>query len=58
MASIFSFYRHLSCEENRSEVAQILVQNGAKIDILNKAQQTPLDLADVLLQRTLMNLTK
>lgn len=47
--------RHLACEENRTEEAKLLVSHGARLDILNKEDQTPLSLAPkglaVVLQR-------
>ena len=47
--------RHLACEEDRGEEAKLLVEHGAKLDLLNKEEATALDLASkglaVVLQR-------
>ena len=51
-------YRHLSCEENRVEEAKLLVLHGAKLDVKNREQQTPLDLASPSLSRQLGTLTE
>jgi 26S proteasome non-ATPase regulatory subunit 10 len=37
--------RHLACEENRIEDAKVLVHHGARLDIQNKQEKTPLELA-------------
>lgn len=31
-------FRHLACEEERLEVARLLIQHGAKAELLNKVQ--------------------
>jgi len=49
-------YRHLSCEEDRVDTAVLLVQEGAKLDLKNKEEKTPLDLASPALVRQLKNL--
>ena len=47
--------RHLACEEERSEAARLLVEAGARLDVLNNDEATPLALASkglaVVLQR-------
>merc|ERR1712025_201609 len=35
---------HLACEEERSEVAQLLISHGANREIKNKEEKTPLEL--------------
>ncbi|OAD54910.1 26S proteasome non-ATPase regulatory subunit 10 [Eufriesea mexicana] len=37
---------HLACEENRVDEAKLLVQNGARVTLMNKEKKTPLDLAN------------
>jgi len=44
---------HLACEEERTEVAELLNQLGASITILNKEEKSPLDLAPPYLKRRL-----
>jgi len=36
---------HLACEEDRAEDAKFLIRNGARIDVENKEEKTPFDLA-------------
>ena len=38
-------FRHLACEEDRLEEAKLLIIHGGRLNIQNKAKQTPLDLA-------------
>lgn len=49
-------HRHLSCEEDRVEVAKLLVERGAQLDAVNKAKKTPLDYASVPLTKILRSL--
>ncbi|XP_017793165.1 PREDICTED: 26S proteasome non-ATPase regulatory subunit 10-like [Habropoda laboriosa] len=42
---------HLACEEDRIDVAKLLVANGANISLTNKQKKTPLDLATPGLMR-------
>lgn len=44
---------HLACEEDRQDIARLLVTHGAKIDEQNKERHTPLDLAQPSLVRQL-----
>jgi len=44
---------HLACEEERTEVAELLVQLGASIKVQNKEEKTPLDLCPPYLKRRL-----
>jgi len=44
---------HLACEEERTEVAELLNECGASITMLNKDKKTPLDLAPPYLKRRL-----
>jgi len=30
------YYRHLTCEEERSEVAKLLIEQGAYVTVMNK----------------------
>uniref|UniRef100_A0A5S6R4I2 ANK_REP_REGION domain-containing protein n=1 Tax=Trichuris muris TaxID=70415 RepID=A0A5S6R4I2_TRIMR len=48
---------HLACDEGRRQVAVMLVKEGATLDLKNKEEKTPLDLADVDLRKRLMLLT-
>ncbi|WAQ95825.1 PSD10-like protein [Mya arenaria] len=50
--------QHVACEEERSEVARLLIQHGAYVTIMNKEEQTPLDLAPPNLRRTLKKLSE
>ena len=43
----------MACEENREEEAKLLVSNGANIEIQNKEEKTPLELANYKLAKTL-----
>ena len=49
---------HLACEEDRQEVAKLLVANGADITLTNKEKKTPLDLASLGLARELREMGK
>lgn len=51
-------YRHLSCEEDRQDVARFLVEHGARLDTLNKSCKTPLDYANITLTRILSEMNK
>ncbi|XP_076072927.1 uncharacterized protein LOC143044720 isoform X1 [Mytilus galloprovincialis] len=51
------FKRHWACEEERGEVAQLLVDRGADIAALNKEEKTPLDFVSATLRRSLENRT-
>jgi len=44
---------HLACEEERTEVAELLNKSGASITIQNKLEKTALDLAPSYLKRRL-----
>ena len=44
---------HLACEEERTEVAELLHQCGASITALNKEKKSPLDMAPPYLKRRL-----
>lgn len=48
--------RHLSCEEDRGEVARLLVERGAQLDAVNKEKKTPLELASMALAKTLRSM--
>lgn len=39
------YYRHLACEDNYGEMAQFLLEQGARLDVLNKEERSPLDVA-------------
>ncbi|XP_069125470.1 26S proteasome non-ATPase regulatory subunit 10-like [Argopecten irradians] len=54
----FDHFRHLACEEERTEVALLLVGHGAQIELLNKEEKSPLDLAKPGLQRSLQNASR
>ena len=49
------FPRHLACEEDRGEEAKLLVEHGARFDLLNNEEVTAIDMATkglaVILQR-------
>lgn len=47
---------HLACEEDRQDVAKILVENGADLELKNKNRETPLDLCSRNLFKILTNL--
>jgi 26S proteasome non-ATPase regulatory subunit 10 len=44
---------HLACEEERTEVAELLHQCGASLTVLNKDKKSPLDLSPPYLKRRL-----
>lgn len=44
---------HLACEEERTEVAELLHQSGASLTVLNKEKKSPLDLSPPYLKRRL-----
>ena len=44
---------HLACEGNNFEAAKILIQKGAQIDVKNKEEKTPLELASFEVQKML-----
>lgn len=46
---------HLSCEEDRQDVAILLVENGADVEIKNRGNQTPLDLCSPKLAKLIQN---
>lgn len=47
---------HLACEEDRREVAKLLVSKGANGALTNKERKTPLDLANPTLARQICEL--
>lgn len=47
---------HLACEEDRQQDARLLVSRGARLQLKNKEQKTPLDLASESLVRQLTKL--
>ncbi|XP_054273689.1 26S proteasome non-ATPase regulatory subunit 10-like [Macrosteles quadrilineatus] len=49
---------HLSCEEDRGEVARLLIEKGARLDVENKEKKTPIDLASFDLARQLRTLVQ
>lgn len=52
------FFRHLACEDNYGDVAKLLVEHGANMDILNKEEHTPISLASKGLAAALQRLKK
>ncbi|KXJ20435.1 26S proteasome non-ATPase regulatory subunit 10 [Exaiptasia diaphana] len=48
---------HMACEEERSEIAVVLVEHGADLSIQNKAKQKAVDLAQKGLARQLVHLS-
>lgn len=44
---------HLACEEERTEVAELLSQCGASLTLLNKEKKSPIDVAPPYLKRRL-----
>ena len=52
------FFRHLACEENRSDICHLLIQHGADTTLLNKDKQTAIDLAPKPLQNSLQQITQ
>ncbi|KAH6942835.1 hypothetical protein HPB50_010782 [Hyalomma asiaticum] len=47
---------HLACEEERVDVAKMLIQAGARTDIMNKEEKTAFQMAPPSLSRTLQSL--
>lgn len=47
---------HLACEEDRQEIVKFLVENGADLEIKNKEEKTPIDLAPIHLKRFLQSI--
>lgn len=45
---------HLACEEDRQEVARLLVANGYSMELQNKEEKTPLEMAKPGLARELL----
>ena len=45
MTTFIHSFRHLACEEDRNEIAILLVKHGVNIDIVNKEGNTALSLA-------------
>lgn len=41
----FLCYRHLACEEDRSEEVKLLLHYGANLNVQNKEKKTPIQLA-------------
>ena len=37
---------HLACEEGLGDIALLLIQNGARYDIMNKESKSALDICD------------
>ena len=49
---------HLACEEDRQDVAKLLITKGADVSVTNKEKKTPLDLASLGLIRQLKEMPK
>lgn len=48
----------MACEDNCGDVAKLLVEYGANMDVLNKEDHTPINLASKGLAVTLQRLNK
>ena len=46
---------HYSCEEERTEVAKLLISHGASRDLTNREEKTALEMAGPAFARTLKN---
>lgn len=46
---------HLACEDDRDQVAVLLVENGADLEVKNRDNQTPLELCSPKLAKLLKN---
>lgn len=50
---VFFCYRHLACEEDRSDEVRLLVHYGANLNVQNKEKKTPIQLASKTLATAL-----
>lgn len=48
-----SFCRHLACEEDHVEEVKLLLHHGADLNVQNKEQKTPIQLASTTLMTAL-----
>ena len=46
---------HYSCEEERTEVAKLLISHGASRELVNREEKTALEMAGPAFARTLKN---